>query len=367
VRAIIVAAGVVLCLAGGAAAEAVQAQPDIYAITWDNGVVARVNLTSDPAFDGWPVPSPDGRQIAFVSTRGGFDAVWVMNSDGSAPRRVTARLGDDIHDLGALAWSPDRSRIAFQGTLEPPGRDVRYWHYLVYVVSSAGGNAQRFDTDGLGPVSFSPDGKLVAYEVPPTTGTAIVVAHSDGSDARKVRVGSRAPVFAPHGRRRILFLRDQRRVAVMDVNGHVRWTLSGYSAISASWMSDGRIVFLASGVRRPGLYLVRPGSQRPRRIIDISEPQSLVLSPNSRYAAVSAAGSTDMVRLKGGYFRRAGDEAGVMAWSPDNRQLAFITEIGSQTLDVAGISNATIQFGFAEPQEFFGLAWDGGRVLVAST
>jgi Tol biopolymer transport system component len=362
---IIIATSLLLVLASGAAAENVQAQPEIYAITWDSAPhVDRVNLTNDPAFDGWPVPSPDGRLIAFVSTRSGFDAVWVMNSDGSNPRRVTERLEDDVHDLSGIAWSPDGSKLAFQATLEPAGKDVRYWHYFVYVVPSAGGTARQLDTEGgWSPVSFSSDSKQLAYEVPPTVGSAIAVANSDGSNARVIRADATAPVFAPRGGR-ILFLRGQRRVATMDTNGRVRWTLRGYAAIAVSWTGDGRVVFLASGVRRPGVYVVRPGSQRPRRIVDISEGQSLLLSPDSHYAAVSAAGSTYMIRLAGGYFRRAGDQADVMAWSPDNRQLAFVT--GPQTLSVASTSNTSIQFGFSDAQEFFGLAWDDGRVIVAS-
>jgi hypothetical protein len=66
VRAIVIAASLLLC-AGSAAAENVQRQPDIYAIAWDSVRIDRVNLTNDPAFDGWPAPSPDERRIAFVS------------------------------------------------------------------------------------------------------------------------------------------------------------------------------------------------------------------------------------------------------------------------------------------------------------
>ncbi|MEW5827806.1 MAG: S9 family peptidase [Chloroflexota bacterium] len=52
--------------------------------------------------------SPDSRQIAFLSQRGGWDQAWLVNADGSGLRQLTA-LENDISDL---AWSPDGSRLA---------------------------------------------------------------------------------------------------------------------------------------------------------------------------------------------------------------------------------------------------------------
>lgn len=39
--------------------------------------------------DMWPAWSPDGRRIVFTSTRDGDPEVYVMNADGSEPRRLT--------------------------------------------------------------------------------------------------------------------------------------------------------------------------------------------------------------------------------------------------------------------------------------
>jgi Tol biopolymer transport system component len=47
-------------------------------------------LTRDPANDGLPAWSPDGRYLAFVSDRDGAWAVWLMRADGGGQRRLFA-------------------------------------------------------------------------------------------------------------------------------------------------------------------------------------------------------------------------------------------------------------------------------------
>ena len=53
---------------------------DIYTVATTGGEARQ--LTTNSAYDAYPVWSPDGQQIAFASTReGGFD-VWIMSSKG---------------------------------------------------------------------------------------------------------------------------------------------------------------------------------------------------------------------------------------------------------------------------------------------
>ena len=71
-------------------------------------------VTSDPAVDigiGW---SPDGQQIAFVSTRNSGETgrldLYVMNADGTGVRQLTNEF--QVGERGA--WSPDGQSIAIQ-------------------------------------------------------------------------------------------------------------------------------------------------------------------------------------------------------------------------------------------------------------
>lgn len=63
------------------------------------------NITKNPAFDTDPAWSPTGNKIAFESDRdGGYDDIFVMNTDGS---RQKNRTNNDAADV-----APDRQPIA---------------------------------------------------------------------------------------------------------------------------------------------------------------------------------------------------------------------------------------------------------------
>ena len=64
------------------------------------GAVAR--LTNNAADDVDPAWSPDGSQVAFVSTRDGNEEVYIVNVDGTDVRRLTNNAADD----GEPSWSP---------------------------------------------------------------------------------------------------------------------------------------------------------------------------------------------------------------------------------------------------------------------
>jgi eukaryotic-like serine/threonine-protein kinase len=77
---------------------------DVFSVP-ENGGAPR-NLTNSPSQDFGATFSPDGSAIAFMSDRDGW-GIWVMNADGSNPRKLTAAPG-----FGAdwsnerLSWGP---------------------------------------------------------------------------------------------------------------------------------------------------------------------------------------------------------------------------------------------------------------------
>jgi TolB protein len=66
-----------------------------------------VNLTHDPAFDGWPSWSADGRRVIFAREKGEDAAIYVVNADGSGLKPVVTLPGRWTNPR----WSPKGDRI----------------------------------------------------------------------------------------------------------------------------------------------------------------------------------------------------------------------------------------------------------------
>jgi dipeptidyl aminopeptidase/acylaminoacyl peptidase len=70
-------------------------------------------LTSSLRADFSPRWSPDGRSIAFISSRDGSPQLWLMNPDGSSQHAITSiSTGVD-----ALAWSPTGTHLLFTSSV----------------------------------------------------------------------------------------------------------------------------------------------------------------------------------------------------------------------------------------------------------
>jgi Tol biopolymer transport system component len=97
--------------------------------------------------------SPDGKQIAFVSTRSGSHEIWVCDSDGSNAMQLTS-LGSSFYTI-APHWSPDGRLILFSSN--PEGHDD------TYVIAVDGGKPKLLFSN-LTVDSWSRDGKWIYFQ-----------------------------------------------------------------------------------------------------------------------------------------------------------------------------------------------------------
>jgi TolB protein len=67
------------------------------------------NITNNPAFDGWPAWSPDGKWIAFASNRESAYQIYIMDENGNNVRLVANTEGRAT----APRWSPGSKTIYF--------------------------------------------------------------------------------------------------------------------------------------------------------------------------------------------------------------------------------------------------------------
>jgi WD40 repeat protein len=82
------------------------------------GPAPGARLIASTQLEEAPQYSPDGRRIAFSSTRGTVAGeIWVCESDGSGCFQLTA-LG---HSCGTPRWSPDGGQVAFDAAAEGHG------------------------------------------------------------------------------------------------------------------------------------------------------------------------------------------------------------------------------------------------------
>ena len=101
-----------------------------------------------------PSYSPDGRFIAFHSTRSGASEIWVVNRDGTSPRRLTST---NARTTATPRWSPDGGWIVYEST--EPGQSE------VYTIRSNGGPAQRLTFDAATDAipNWSRDGRTIYF------------------------------------------------------------------------------------------------------------------------------------------------------------------------------------------------------------
>lgn len=183
---------------------------EIYKVNGDGSDAHR--LTHNPASDGQPAFSPNGRKIAFASTRRDRSDICVMRTNGTHIRRLTR----DRHVLegrgsnfdGEPAFSPNGKRIAFVSDRKG---------FPNIFVMRADGSSQHQLTQGLGfdsSPSFSPDGRRIAFSSSPLFFPRIFTMRSDGSRRRQLTRGGFTydPAFSPVAPE-IAYARDARDVA----------------------------------------------------------------------------------------------------------------------------------------------------------
>jgi TolB protein len=166
------------------------------------------NLTRAHGNDWSPAWSPDGRTIAFASTRSGSLELWTMASDGSNPERLSSSPAE------YPSWSPDGSRIAF--SLVTAGA------VQIAIVRRSGQGERTLTplTENSELPAWSPDGSLIAFSRGFEGRRTIWTMKPDGSEARRItEPGSDdvAPAWSPDGRY-IVFARRQ-RLMIMRADG----------------------------------------------------------------------------------------------------------------------------------------------------
>ncbi|ODS63264.1 MAG: amidohydrolase [Arenimonas sp. SCN 70-307] len=133
---------------------------DIYALPVEGGQARR--LTRGPAWDIQPRFSPDGKEIAFTSDRGGGNNLWRMRADGSGATAVTK---EDFRLLNNPAWTPDGQFLVGRKHFTSQ-RSLGAGELWLYHRDGGAGlqlTKRKNDQQDLGEPAVSPDGRYIYY------------------------------------------------------------------------------------------------------------------------------------------------------------------------------------------------------------
>jgi len=311
-------------------------------------------LVSNPANESRPVWSPDGKQLAFVSTRSGNGDIYVLDLASGVTRRITYDDAQDKLD----GWSRDGKWLYFDST----SRDVSSMND-VWRVSANGGTpmqvlAERYVNEFF--AAPAPDGNRIAIA------------------AR----GISASQWWRHGHSHI----DDSQIVIADSAGHYEAvTADGAREIWPMWSADGKRLWYVSDRGGPeNIWTITPGGQ-PQQVTKFTTGR--VLWPSISYDGKTivfehdfaiwkldtASGNASEVRIvrlgspavAATEHRRINDRFTDFALSPDAKKVAFIArgEVWAASAKDGGDALRITNTGGAEGQ----VAWSPDSKSVVYT
>lgn len=190
-----------------------------------------------------PAVSPDGRTVAFSSTRDGRSRIWLRQIVGGGELALT-----DGFD-GYPSFSPDGATVLFV-------RQGANGSTAIYRVPALGGTPRKV-IDTASDAVWSPDGSKIAVlrpiQRPDGYDTAVLLLNPDGSDvkelARVPNIAAQLPRWSPDGKR--IAISDaspgyrNRRPTIVDMDGKVTQPALLDNAglhSNVAWLDEKRVV-----------------------------------------------------------------------------------------------------------------------------
>ncbi len=372
-------------------------------MTGTDGAGSPVQLTTGPQSASSPRWSPDGKSLAFISTRPGSSEspadtrpqLFVLSMQGGEARRVSSMK----NGVSSCEWSPDGARFVCLGRTGPgdlraevKGRsDVRHYSRTnykfndsgwfddrkshVWIIDGTTGAARQItsgedwnDTDPR----WSPDGRRIAF-VSDRSGKAfdesnnsdIWVVSADGGEPMRISDHDEAdegPRWSPDGTR-IAFVgevheRDHPKIWIASPQGGPSRSLVPDLDIipeDLQWSADGRALFFSANVR---------GEDRIYRADVATGKATPVISGPRSIRGVSIDARTSRMTYSGSDFTHPSDLYSSDVKGMNEKKLTRLNEKMLSTIDLKDVERFTYAGADGWPVDAFfvrPVGWQPGR------
>jgi len=306
--------------------EANRVVHDIWLVSAEGGDARQITRGGSDMRPRW---SPDGKRIAFLSSRDGEQQVYWITLDGGDANRLTSLSGGADTEL----WSPDGKWIAFFSSVYPDCKDeacnaerkaqsdkskvkARIYEHLLYrhwngwlngtrshlFVMPAGGGAARDLTPGadydvppfnLGDpdaIAFSPDSSELCFTANTdpdaalsTNGDLFTVPVAGGAAPKRITTNPAndwGPAYSPDGKwiayraqthpgwesdRWRLMLYDRSKAEAINLTENVDRSIDSFA-----WSADGKAIYFATEEKSemPVLSIAPIAGSAPKPVLD---------------------------------------------------------------------------------------------------
>jgi Tol biopolymer transport system component len=243
----------------------------IWSVSYDGTDL--IQVTRGKAFNNNPIWSPNGKQLFFLSDRGGSRDVWWVPVDArgepTGPAQpLTAGIG-----IGDIAFSKDGTILAYTKVVERSN----IWSIPIvpdrmYTLDDA--QAVTLENNFIELMSISPDGMWLAFDSNRRGNMDIWIMGKDGSELRSMTTDPAHdwyPQWSPDGKK-ILFhsLRTGNRdIYVMPVAGGATTPLTNHPAVDFMpvWSPDGeKIAFISNRSGNNDVWIMTSNGSEPQQL-----------------------------------------------------------------------------------------------------
>jgi dipeptidyl aminopeptidase/acylaminoacyl peptidase len=192
---------------------------------------------------GYPELSPDERRVAVVRTVQGNQDIWLVDLLRGGATRFTFDAAQDGYPL----WSPDGKQVVFTSNRKNNTNDL-------YTKPSTGAGAEQLlleSSNQKGPHSWSPDGRFLLYGEADSQARTDLWALPMQGDRKPIPIANSQfqkfdGQFSPDGRWVAYQSNESGRNEIYVVPfpaGAGKWQVSTLGGISPRWRHDGKELF----------------------------------------------------------------------------------------------------------------------------